>query len=211
LQRGYICDKNKKMKGNRWDDTYARQARKEKWLARSVYKLQEIDKKYKLIRKGDRLLDLGCYPGSWSQYGIRKIGPKGELVGIDLNFPDCLSYPNFRFIHGDVLTIQIEWLVREISPRNLVMSDLAPQTTGARLTDVSRSMLLSKRAAEVAYALLKEKGHFVCKVFEGEDMVSFRSEISKYFRQIRAIRPKATRKGSKEIYLVGLEFIKRGI
>jgi 23S rRNA (uridine2552-2'-O)-methyltransferase len=199
------------MKGNRWDDTYARQARKEKWLARSVYKLQEIDKKYKLIRKGDRLLDLGCYPGSWSQYGIRKIGPKGELVGIDLNFPDCLSYPNFRFIHGDVLTIQIEWLVREISPRNLVMSDLAPQTTGARLTDVSRSMLLSKRAAEVAYALLKEKGHFVCKVFEGEDMVSFRSEISKYFRQIRAIRPKATRKGSKEIYLVGLEFIKRGI
>jgi 23S rRNA (uridine2552-2'-O)-methyltransferase len=199
------------MKGNRWDDTYARQARKEKWLARSVYKLQEIDKKYKLIRKGDRLLDLGCYPGSWSQYGIRKIGPKGELVGIDLNFPDCLSYPNFRFIHGDVLTIQIEWLVREISPRNLVMSDLAPQTTGTRLTDVSRSMLLSKRAAEVAYALLKEKGHFVCKVFEGEDMVSFRSEISKYFRQIRAIRPKATRKGSKEIYLVGLEFIKRGI
>jgi 23S rRNA (uridine2552-2'-O)-methyltransferase len=199
------------MKGNRWDDTYARQARKEKWLARSVYKLQEIDKKYKLIRKGDRLLDLGCYPGSWSQYGIRKIGPKGELVGIDLNFPDCLSYPNFRFIHGDVLTIQIEWLVREISPRNLVMSDLAPQTTGTRLTDVSRSMLLSKRAAEVAYALLKEKGHFVCKVFEGEDMVSFRSEISKYFRQIRAIRPKATRKGSKEIYLIGLEFIKRGI
>jgi 23S rRNA (uridine2552-2'-O)-methyltransferase len=208
LQRGYICDKSKKMTGNRWDDYYARQARKEKWLARSVYNLQEIDKKYKLIRKGDQLLDLGCYPGSWSQYGISKVGPQGELVGIDLTFPDRLSYPNFRFIQGDVLTIQIEWLAREISPRNLVTSDLAPQTTGIRLTDVSRSMLLSKRAAEVARALLKEKGHFVCKVFEGQDMVSFRSEISKYFRQVRAIRPKATRKGSKEIYLVGLEFVK---
>ena len=196
------------MSGNRWDDYYARQARKEKWLARSVYKLQEIDKKYKLIRKGDRLLDLGCYPGSWSQYGIRKVGPQGELVGIDLTLPDRLSSPNFRFIQGDVLTIQIEWLAREISPRDLVMSDLAPQTTGIRLTDVSRSMSLSKRAAEIACALLKEKGHFVCKVFEGEDLISFRSEISTYFRQIRVIRPKAIRKGSKEIYLVGLEFVK---
>lgn len=211
MQRGYICDKSKKMKENRWDDYYARQARKEKWLARSVYKLQEIDKKYKLIRKGDRLLDLGCYPGSWSQYGIRKVGPQGELVGIDLTFPDSLSYPNFRFIQADVLTIQTEWLAREIRPRSLVMSDLAPQTSGIRLTDVSRSVLLSKRAAELACALLKEKGHFVCKVFEGEDMVSFRSEISKYFRKVRAIRPRATRKGSKEIYLVGLEFVKRGI
>ena len=197
------------MTGNRWDDYYARQARKEKWLARSVYKLQEIDDKYKLIRKGDRLLDLGCYPGSWSQYGIRKAGPQGELVGIDLTFPDRLSYPNFRFIQGDILTIQTEWLAREISPRNLVMSDLAPQTTGIILTDVSRSMLLSNRAAEVACALLREKGHFVCKVFEGEDMASFRAEISKYFSKVRAIRPKATRKGSKEIYLVGLELVKR--
>jgi len=199
------------MSGNRWDDYYARQARKEKWLARSVYKLQEIDKKYKLIRKGDRLLDLGCYPGSWSQYGIRKVGPQGDLVGIDLTLPDRLSHPNFRFIQGDVLTIQIEWLAREISPRDLVMSDLAPQTTGIRLTDVSRSMSLSKRAAEIACALLKEKGHFVCKVFEGEDLMSFRSEISQYFRQIRVIRPKATRKGSKETYLLGLGLVKRRV
>ena len=199
------------MTQNRWDDAYTRQARKEKWLARSVYKLQEIDRKYKLIRKGDRLLDLGCYPGSWSQYGIRKIGPQGELVGIDLTLPEGLVYPNFRFIQGDVLTLRTEWLAGEIGPRNLVMSDLAPQTTGIRLTDVSRSMLLSKKAAEIARALLKEKGYFVCKVFEGEDMVSFRSDISRDFRQVRAIRPKATRKGSREIYLVGLEFVKRGI
>jgi len=197
------------MKGNRWDDTYARRARKEKWLARSVYKLQEIDKKYRLIRKGGRLLDLGCYPGSWSQYGIKKIGPQGEVVGVDIHFPDRLTYPNFRFIQGDALTIQTEWLAREISPRDLVMSDLAPQTTGISVTDVNRSMILSRRAAECARALLKEKGHFVCKVFEGEDMMPFRSEITQYFRNVKAIRPKATRKGSKEIYLVGLELLRR--
>ena len=83
------------MKANRWDDHLTRQARDEKWLARSVYKLQEIDNKYKLIGKGDRLLDLGCYPGSWSQYGIKKVGLEGDVVGIDLKRPNRLFYPNF--------------------------------------------------------------------------------------------------------------------
>ena len=82
------------MKESKWDDHYARRARSEKWLARSVYKLQEIDKKFKLIHRGDKLLDLGCYPGSWSQYGIKKVGPKGEVIGIDLTRADRLLSPN---------------------------------------------------------------------------------------------------------------------
>ena len=76
------------MKGNRWDDHYARKARQEQWLARSVYKLQEIDKRFQLIRKGNRILDLGCYPGSWSQFASLKAGPEGEVVGVDLNPPE---------------------------------------------------------------------------------------------------------------------------
>ena len=79
------------IKGDRWDDHYARRARDEKWLARSVYKLKEIDRRFKLIRQGYRLLDLGCYPGSWSQYCIKRIGPKGEVVGMDLKSPDRFS------------------------------------------------------------------------------------------------------------------------
>jgi len=196
------------MKEDRWDDHYARRARDEKWLARSVYKLQEIDKKFRLIRKGDRLLDLGCYPGSWSQYVVKMVGPRGDVVGIDLTRTERLSFPNFRFILGNVLSLDLDGLVREIGPRDAVISDMAPQTTGIRLTDESRSLSLAKRAAEIALVLLKKKGRFVCKVFEGEDLRPFRTEISAHFRQVRVFRPKAVRKGSREVYLVGLEFVK---
>ena len=194
------------MKRNRWDDYYARRARDEKWLARSIYKLQEIDIKFKLINKGDRLLDLGCYPGSWSQYGLKKVGPKGEVAGNDLVRPDRLLSPNFRFIKGDVISLDIEWLVREVGPRDVVMSDLAPQTTGIRSTDASRSISLSRRAAEIALSVLKKNGNFVCKILEGEDLKAFQTEISGHFRQVRLFRPKATRKRSSEVYLVGLSF-----
>jgi 23S rRNA (uridine2552-2'-O)-methyltransferase len=195
------------MKGNRWEDHYARRARNEKWLARSVYKLQEIDNKFKMIHDGDRLLDLGCYPGSWSQYGISKAGPKGHVVGIDLTPPDRLSAPNFMFIQADVLTLDIAWLVHKVSPRDVVMSDLAPQTTGIHTTDSSRSLSLAKRAAEIALSLLKKKGHFVCKVLEGENLKPYKSEISPHFRQLRTFRPKATRKRSSEVYIVGLRMV----
>ena len=209
LHRGYIYDKNDKMTKNRWDDYYARRASDEKWLARSVYKLQEIDKKCGLIRREDQLLDLGCYPGSWSQYGLKKVGPPGEIIGIDLNRPDRLSFPNFRFMQADVLTLDIEWLTKEVSPRDVVMSDLSPQITGIRSTDTSRSMALARRAIEIARALLKRKGHFLCKVLEGEDLKPFRSEVSEHFRRIQLFRPKATRKRSSEIYIVGLEFVEK--
>ena len=195
------------MKSNQWDDHYAVRARKEKWLARSVYKLQEIDKKFKLIHKGDRLLDLGCFPGSWSQYAIRKVGKQGEVVGIDLHAPEAFGPPNFRCITADVETIEPEWLATEIRPRNLVLSDLAPPTTGIRATDASRSMFLAEKAAGIALALLKNGGHFVCKIFEGEDLKTFKSDISSRFRQVRLFRPKAVRKRSREVYVVGTGFL----
>ena len=195
------------MKANKWDDHYARRARDEKWLARSVYKLQEIDTKYRLLRKGDRLLDLGCYPGSWSQYGIKRVGHEGEVVGIDLTRPDRISSPNFIFIQDDVLTIDIEWLTQEVGPRDIVISDLAPQTTGIRWTDESRSISLARKAFDIALVLLKKKGHFVCKVLEGEGLKALRSQIATNFRKTHTFRPKATRKRSREVYLVGLELV----
>ena len=206
LQRGHICDKQHKMKGNRWEDHYTRRARNEKWRARSVYKLQEIDKKFTLLRKGDCVLDLGCHPGSWSQYSIRKVGPKGRVVGIDVTRPERLPDINFRFIESNVLTLDIESLLQEVGFLDLVISDLAPPTTGIRATDSSRSMSLAQRAAEIALALLKEKGRFLCKVFEGEEVNPFKKELSAHFQSTRLFRPKATRKGSREVYLIGLGF-----
>lgn len=195
------------MKSNRWDDHYTEKAREEKWLARSVYKLQEIDRKFKLIHKSDRVLDLGCFPGSWSQYAIIKVGKRGDVVGIDLHTPKAFNPPNFRCIKGNVETIEMEWLVKEIQPRNVVLSDLAPPTTGIRDTDVSRSISLAEKAAQIAQAFLKNSGHFVCKIFEGEELKPFKSKISPSFKQVRLFRPKATRKRSREVYLVGTGFI----
>ena len=196
------------VKREKWEDHYSRRARKEKWLARSVYKLEEIDRKFNIIGRGYLLLDLGCYPGSWSQYSINKVGPKGEVVGVDLKEPDHLSAPNFRFIKADVLALDIQWLAKEIGFRDAVISDLAPETTGIKIADTSRSMGLARRALEISLVLLKEKGHFLCKVFEGEDLKAFRNDFRRYFDQIRLIRPSAVRKGSREVYLLGLNFVK---
>jgi 23S rRNA (uridine2552-2'-O)-methyltransferase len=197
----------KRVKRNTWDDHYARRARKEQWLARSVYKLQEIDSKCKLIRAGHRILDLGCYPGSWSQYCLSKVGSRGEVVGIDLKEPDGFAAPNFRFIRADILDMDAEWLHNEIGPRDAVISDLAPQTSGIRVTDATRSLRLAEAAFHVALAVLRKEGCFLSKIFEGGEIQVFRRELFRHFRQGRTLRPAAVRKASREVYLLGLGFI----
>ena len=191
-------------KANAWEDHYTRRAREEHWLARSVYKLEEIDRKVHLIRAGDRVLDLGCYPGSWSQYSVAKVGPKGEVVGVDLKKPDRFCSPGFRFIQADVLSLDVEWLRKEVGPRQLVISDLAPATSGISVTDTSRSMELAQRALVLALAVLKKGGHFLCKVFEGSEVKAFRTELAAHFAKVQTLRPSAVRKASKEIYLLAL-------
>jgi len=195
------------MSGNKWDDHYARRAREEKWRARSVYKLQEIDAKFHLIRRGDRILDLGCYPGSWSQYGLKTSGPGGHVVGVDLLRPDDLPHEFFRFIQGDVLTLDIGGLVGEVGAVDVVMSDMAPSTSGARGVDADRSMELARRALEIAEGLLKPGGNFLCKILEGEDLRPLRDRMGRCFKKVRPFRPAAVRKRSREVYVIGLSFV----
>ena len=190
-----------------WEDHFTRRARDEKWLARSVYKLEEIDRRYRLINTGQRILDLGCYPGSWSQYCTRRVGPQGEVVGVDLKRPDRFDAPNFKFLQADVLNLDLDQLKKEISPRNVVVSDLAPQTSGIHTVDTSRSMELARKALVIALVLLQQGGHFLCKVFEGEDIKDFRMELSRHFEEARTVRPAAVRKASREVYLLGLRFL----
>jgi 23S rRNA (uridine2552-2'-O)-methyltransferase len=190
-----------------WEDHFTRRARDEKWLARSVYKIEEIDRKYKLIKRGQRILDLGCYPGSWSQYSTGKVGPQGEVVGIDLKRPDRFTAPNFRFLEADVLNLDLEGLKKEVGARNVVISDLAPHTSGIHIVDTSRSMELARKALVIALALLQKGGHFLCKVFEGGDIKDLRIELSRHFQEARTVRPAAIRKASREVYLLGLRFL----
>jgi 23S rRNA (uridine2552-2'-O)-methyltransferase len=189
---------------NRWEDHYTRRAREEQWLARSVYKIEEIDKKVHLLHAGDRVLDLGCYPGSWSQYSVAKIGPTGDVVGVDLKKPDRFSSLRFKFIQADVLSLDAEWLRKQVGPRDLVISDLAPATSGIRVTDASRSMELALKALDIARAVLERGGHFLCKVFEGPDVRAFRTELARHFSRVQTIRPSAVRKASTEIYLLAM-------
>jgi len=191
-------------KTNTWEDHYTRRAREERWLARSIYKLEEIDRKVRLIRPGDRILDLGCYPGSWSQYSVVKVGPTGEVVGVDLKKPERFSSPRFKFIEADVLSLDVQWLREEVGARELVISDLAPATSGIAVTDTSRSMELARRALEIALAVLKKGGHFLCKVFEGQEVKSFRTELAEHFARVQTLRPSAVRKASREIYLLAM-------
>ncbi len=196
-------------KQDKWRDHYSDRAREEKWLARSVYKLEEIDRKHGIIRRGFRVLDLGCYPGSWSQYCLKKLGRRGEVVGLDIKAPDRISAENFRFIKIDILKLETGWLAREVGETDAVISDLAPNTTGVSLVDTSQSLALAEKALEIALAVLKERGHFLCKVFEGEDFKAFRDRAAGSFYQIRLVRPTAVRKRSREVYLLGLELVKK--
>lgn len=191
-------------KKNKWNDHYAQKAKKEKWLARSVYKLEEIDKRFKIIQKGDRIVDLGCYPGSWSQYCLEKVSPGGKVIGIDQKIPEGVSSSNFRFIEADVLALNGEELKKETGPVNVVISDLAPKTTGIHFTDVSRSIELAEKALMIALSLIDRDGRFLCKVFEGSGFKEFKDLCGAYFYPIKIFKPPAVRKKSRELYLTGL-------
>ncbi len=193
----------------KWQDHYTRRAKAEKWLARSVYKLEEIDRRFKLIRPRDRLLDLGCYPGSWSQYCCARVGPKGSVVGVDLNEPKLAACPHFRFIKADVLTVEPAKLREEIGPRHVIISDLAPQTTGVGMADAARSLQLAGKAFSIALGLLEGDGHFLCKAFESEDLKHLRRDLSEHFDQVKTVKPAAVRKRSREGYLIARGFAHR--
>ncbi|MBN2418315.1 MAG: RlmE family RNA methyltransferase [Deltaproteobacteria bacterium] len=194
-------------KGNNWNDHYTQRAKDEKWLARSVYKLEEIDRKQKLVKNGDRVMDLGCYPGSWTQYVLKKVGKNGKVIGIDLFIPQKVSAPNFTFIKGDILNLDTGQLLKDAGEIDILLSDMAPKTTGNDVTDCARSLELANRALDISGALLRKDGHFLCKVFEGEDFKEFKDKSVKYFEQVRLIRPLAVRKRSREIYLLGIKKI----
>ena len=194
-------------KGNKWNDHYTQRAKEENWLARSVYKLEEIDRKQRLIKKGYRVMDLGCYPGSWSQYVLKRVGKEGAVIGVDLYCPQKITDQNYKFLKGDIFTIEKEQLLQETGEIDLLLSDMAPKTTGNNIIDCSRSLELANKALDIGLKLLKKERHFLCKVFEGVDFREFNKQVLNNFEQVRLIRPSAVRKRSKEIYLLGIKKI----
>lgn len=191
-------------------DYYYRKAKKDKYPARSVYKLEEIQRKHQLLRKGDSVLDLGCYPGSWSLYSSEVVGPKGIVVGVDLQEADKEPRSNGAAIHWlcqDITEPELISRVRKIRPAfKVIISDLAPKTTGNRWADHQKSMRLVEHTLSLAETLLHEQGNYLCKVFQGEDLPSFVSGLKERFSKVKVIKPESSRKESREIFVLGMGF-----
>ncbi len=187
-------------------DKFFRLAQSENYVSRAVYKLQEIDKRFGLIKKGDKVLDLGCRPGSWLQYAAKKVGAKGRVVGIDLKAVDLKLPANVQVLVGDAGETAAEKLM-EFSEGffDVVISDMAPNTTGIRSADVSRSLRLLETVVEISNKVLRTGGCITAKVFQGSCFDEGLYEVKRHFKKVKNVRPEGTRKSSMEIYVVGME------
>jgi 23S rRNA (uridine2552-2'-O)-methyltransferase len=189
-------------------DYYFKKAKQENFAARAVFKIQEIDERFKIIKPGQKILDLGAAPGSWSQYASKKVGPKGRILGIDIQ-PIKLTMQNCLFITADMRDLNLEQVMTEngiAPPFDIVLSDMAPKTTGIRITDQARSLELSELALTTAERFLRPRGHFVCKLFHSDEFEGFRDQLRSKFERVEVLRPKSTRKESKEIFFIAMNY-----
>jgi len=189
-------------------DHYFKRAKQENYPARSVYKLQELDASFKLFKPGQKVLDLGATPGSWTLYAAGKVGASGRVVGVDRN-PTGTTFPeNVTFLVCDALEPGPEFteLLESMKPFHLVISDMAPNTTGNRFTDQSRSLELVEQALALAGTCLIHGGHFIAKVFMGPDVKPFMDSMRGAFEKVKTAKPKSSRSESFELFIVGLGF-----
>jgi 23S rRNA (uridine2552-2'-O)-methyltransferase len=187
---------------DRQKEHYTEKAHKEGYPARSIYKLKEINEKFKVIKPGDIVLDLGCVPGSWLIYCSDVVGFKGKVLGIDI---DELIIPlpkNCIFLKEDIFDLKSSKLKEYFKGYDVVASDMAPSTSGVPFVDAGRSLELSQRAFEISLDVLKPGGNFICKVFESHEANQFIKEVGKHFEFLKHARPKAVFKKSKEFYIV---------
>lgn len=189
--------------GNRWADHYTRKAKQDGYAARSVYKLEEIQARHRILRPGDRVLDLGCAPGSWLVFAARIVGAQGRVVGLDLK-PVTIALPaQARALVADLQDTEAALGQIGAESFDVVLSDMAPATTGNRTTDAARSLDLAMSALAAARTRLKPGGGFVCKIFQGPDAKLFEAAVRRLFQETRLFKPQSSRRASREIFVIG--------
>lgn len=189
-------------------DHYFLKAKRENYPARSVYKLKELDTKFRLLKPGMKVLDLGAAPGSWSLGVAEKVGSKGLVLACDIQSTETAFPPQVLFMQEDVFrrSAAFETKLAELGPFDLVISDMAPRTTGTRFTDQARSLELTLEALAVACLHLKQGGNFVVKIFMGPDIQDLLAPMRKAFSSVKSFKPKSSRAESKETFFTGLGF-----
>ena len=189
-------------------DYFAQLAKEKGYPARSVFKLQEIQKRFRIIKPGFRILEIGASPGSWSQYCLELLAGKGEMVGVDPVKQQFKPDPgqNYRFIQGNIFAPDIEKICIELGPYDLILSDAAPATSGNRIVDTSRSLEIGYKVSRLASRSLKQGGGLVVKIFQGGEEGELLKSLGSLFEKVRAFKPKASKKGSKEIFFLGFSY-----
>ena len=189
---------------NQSSDAFVQRARAEGWRSRAVFKLEEIDRRAGLIRRGMTVVDLGAAPGGWSQYAARRLAGSGRIIAVDLLAMDPID--GVEILQGDFTEDAVlAALLDSLGPApgaDLVMSDMAPNISGVRAVDQPRSMLLAEMALELARDVLRPGGAFVTKLFQGEGFDEFVREARQSFGRVSVKKPAASRPGSRETYLV---------
>lgn len=203
-------------------DHYFQKAKQDRFVARSIYKLEEIDRRYQLFNRGDRVVDLGAAPGSWLQYVAKKVGKKGCVIGYDLEVAG-VGAPNAELVVADVTALDPNRVRKDVADLvsrlkgktpeatvppgfriDAVISDMAPKLTGIRDADQARSAALVEHALALAAAIVKPGGYFVAKLFQGRDSDALVEKVKGVFKEVKLLKPDATREGSREVFVVGL-------
>jgi len=189
-----------------FDDEYVKRAQREGWRSRAVYKLEELDQKYRLLKPGMTVVDLGAAPGGWSQYAVKLLGSKGQIFALDILPIEPL--PGVELIEGDFRDEAVlSRLKTQLGDRpiDLVMSDMAPNISGMGAVDQPRAMYLVELAVDFAREMLRPGGTFVCKVFQGEGFDALIQSLRADYARVTVRKPKASRPRSREVYLVASE------
>ncbi|MEZ4820568.1 MAG: RlmE family RNA methyltransferase [Bdellovibrionota bacterium] len=189
---------------NREKDFFYNLAKKKGVNARSYFKLEQIQAKYKIFKPRQAVFDIGCAPGSWLQYVHEIVGLEGSLVGVDLA-PMELSFPNLVFYQQDIFNVDVESFLSKHGEVDVVISDVAPKTTGQKVVDIENSFQLCRKSLSLCKDLLQYKGSFVCKMYQGDRFDEFHAMMKEMFQEVRIYRPKATRKMSREVFWIGKE------
>jgi 23S rRNA (uridine2552-2'-O)-methyltransferase len=179
-------------------DTYFQKAKKEGYRGRASYKLLQIQNRYKIIKQGDSVLDIGCAPGSWLQ--VTKKLTNGYILGIDIVKTKAVT--GVELIKGDILSEETQKKIKQ--KFNVILSDIAPKTTGIRKLDQEASFDLTEMSYLITKTHLKKGGNFIVKTFQSNETNQLIKQIKKDFKQVKTYTPKATRQGSKEIYIIAL-------
>jgi len=189
-------------------DRYFKKAKQEGYRARAAYKLLELQRRFRLMKPGDFVVDLGAAPGGWLQVAAAIVGPAGKVIGVDLQSIGNFREPNILLLQGDISTAETRAKIKELigGPAHCVLSDMAPKLSGIRDADIARCLDLNRAALAVAAQLLRPGGSLLVKSFDSDDLQIFTQELEKVFSSVQRTRPEASRQGSSELYLLAKGF-----